>query len=73
VSNPEVSVNTQYRRQQIPWIVVTLGQRVCLKPLNGKWDQDWRADLLADHDPQVFDSELGEWLSAQLMASDHQG
>jgi hypothetical protein len=69
---PEVTIDPKDGREQIARVKVTFGEWVLAQVLQRDRYEISQTDLLLDHQPQVFDSELVDRLTPQRMAPTHQ-
>ena len=65
---PELRVAAEHIHQKIARIKIALRQDVLLQHGQRQRDQMGQADVLPDHDPQVFGCEIAQRLLAQVAA-----
>jgi len=69
---PEVATDPKDGREQVARVKVTFGEWIFAQVLQRDRYEMSQADLLLDHQPQVFDGKLVDRLTPQRMAATYQ-
>jgi hypothetical protein len=60
---------TDWPGLEVTRVVVAFRKRIAEKDVDSRWQERGYTDLLAERDPHVFDSELGQRFAAQRRAT----
>ncbi len=69
---PELGLHPENSRQQISGIEITADQGIFLETLKSQRDQGRQAELLSNHDAEIFNRPYAQWFAPQRMARPHQ-
>jgi hypothetical protein len=68
---PVLFGDLQDSRKEVTWIEIARSQWIPLKHFQRQRNEPRQPDSLADHDPEIFDSETADWLLAKTMTGNY--